>query len=95
MLKSYICGHQWIEAELFDWDSELGKFAFVGLDHVRVRFSYFLKLGLDFSNSIVLEVFDFFEGGPDHAEGLGINVGHREDLVGLCIFCFQGILYGL
>jgi hypothetical protein len=53
---SYISGHEGVEAQLLDWNAELGKLALVGLDHVGVGLADLLELCLDLLDSLVLEV---------------------------------------
>jgi len=60
-----------------------------------VGLSNLLKLGLDFANSLVLELFNFFERAANHAECLGIDASRGENLVRLGIFRLQALLDGL
>lgn len=57
--------------------------------------SNLLELGLDLLNGVVFEVLDFLESAPDHAQGLRVDPGCREDLVNLSILSFEGLLDGL
>ena len=57
--------------------------------------SNLLKLGLDFANSLVLELFNFFERAANHAECLGIDASRGENLVRLGVFRLQALLDGL
>lgn len=58
--------HERVEAQFLNRDTELGQFAFVGLDHVRVSLSYLLEFSLDTLDSFVLDVLYFVEGASDH-----------------------------
>jgi len=51
---SYVGGHQGVETKLLDWNTELGKFTFVSLNHVGMCLSDFLKLILNLTNGEVL-----------------------------------------
>lgn len=59
-MKSDVGWNKWIKAELLDWDTELTKFTFVSLHHVRVSFSDLLEGGLNLSNGVTLQVLYFF-----------------------------------
>ena len=60
-----------------------------------MRLSDFLQLGLDFANSLVFKLFDFLQRAPDHAESLGVDSCGGQNLVGLGVFCLEGLLDGL
>jgi len=59
-----------------------------------VGLSNFLELGLDLANSLVFKLFDFLKRAPDHAESLGVDSCGGQNLVGLGVFCLEGLLDG-
>ena len=83
-----------VEAKLLDRDTELGKLALVGLDHVGVSLSDLLKLSLDLPNGLVFELLHLLKSAPDHAESLGVNPCGRQDLIGLGVLGLKAFLDG-
>ena len=81
-----------IETKLLNWNTELGKFSFVGLDHVGVSFSDLLELRLNLANCLVLQLLDLLERTTDHTESLWVDSSRRQDLVGLSILRFKALL---
>lgn len=92
MKHSNVGGDQRVETELFNWDTELAELAFVSLDHVAVSLSDLLQLSLDLTNGLVLELFNFLKGAPDHAESLGIDPCSGQYLVSLGILSLKTFL---
>lgn len=89
---SDVSGDERIKAELLDGNTELGQLALVGLNHVGVRLSNFLELGLNLANRLVLELLDLLERASDHAEGLRVDPRRRQNLVRLGVFRLQALL---
>ena len=92
MHRSNVGGHKRIEAELLNRDTELGEFSFVGFDHVRVSLSDLLQLCLNFTDGLILELFDLFEGTTNHAKSLRVDSRRCQNLVGLSVFSLQAFL---
>ena len=94
-LGSNIGGDERVETKFLDGDTELGKLAFVGLDHVGMGFSDFLQFSLDLADGLVLQLLDFLKRAADHAEGLGIDSSGCQNLVSLSVLSLQALLDGL
>ena len=93
--QSDVCRNERIETKLFDWDTELGKLSFIGLYHVRVSFSNLLELSLNLTDSLILELLNFFECATDHSKSLRVNAGSWQYLIGLSILCLKTFLNSL
>lgn len=92
---SDIGGHERIEAELLDGDTELGQLTLVGLNHVRVSLANLLQRGLDLADGIALEVLDLLQRRSDDAESLGLDSSSSQQLVNLGILRLETLLNGL
>ena len=57
--------------------------------------SNLLELSLDLSNSLILELFNFFECAADHAKSLRVDSRSCQDLIGLRVLGLQALLDGL
>ena len=93
--QSDVRGNKRIETKFLDWDTELGKLSFIGLYHVRVSLSNFLKLSLNLTDSFILELLDFFESAANHSKSLRVNTGSWQDLISLSILCLKTLLNSL
>ena len=60
-----------------------------------MSFSNLLEFSLNFADSIVLKLFDFFESTADHAHGLRVNTSCGKDLVDLGILRLKTLLDSL
>ena len=81
-----------IKAELLNWNTELGKFSFVGLNHVRVSFSDLFQLCLNLTNRLVLQLLNFLKRAANHTESLGVDSSRCQNLVSLRIFRLESLL---
>ena len=59
-----------------------------------MRFSDLFEWSLDFSNSITLEILNFFKSGSDDTKGLWINLSSCKKLIDLGILRFKWFLNG-
>lgn len=73
-ISSNVRGDQRVEAELLDWDTELGQLPLIGLHHVGVSLADLLELVLNLLYRFVLQVFNLFQSVLDNAQCLRVDL---------------------